>query len=308
MTPPDRPLVGIAYLVTALGVLIAQDVIMKLLSDRYSVWQFGVIRSIVAVGVIALVLVATGKTSEFRPNRPGLLTLRGLLTFFGFSCYYVAIASVSLAEAAAVFAVAPLILTALSVPLLGEHVGRRRWAAVIIGFAGVLLIIRPGFSGMQPALLIALGSPVCYALMLAITRKVGLADTGATLTFYNLMVFGIASGIGSLVLLGMDPVSTGDPSLAFLTRAWALPTPVHLGMMIATGLVTAFGHWCSAQAYRRTPASILSPFEYTSFVWALILGYLIWGHLPGALTFAGAGVVLLSGGYVMRREAILAHR
>ena len=175
MKPRDRPLVGIAYLVTALGVLVTQDVIMKLLSDRYPVWQFGVIRSIVAVAVIALVLVVTGKTSEFRPNRPGLLALRGILTFFGFTFYYVAIASVPLAEAASIFAVAPLILTALSVPVLGERVGRRRWAAVAIGFAGVLLIIRPGFSGTQPALLIALGSPICYAMMLTITRKVGLA-------------------------------------------------------------------------------------------------------------------------------------
>ena len=114
--------------------------------------------------------------------------------------------------------------------------------------------------------------------------------------------------MGSLGLLLMDPVSTGDPSLAFLTRAWALPTSLHLGMMLATGLVTALGHWCSAQAYRMTPTSILSPFEYTSFVWSVFLGYLIWGHLPGALTFAGAAVVVLSGGYVMRREALLAHR
>ena len=308
MDTGGRPLAGIIYLVCALGVLIAQDVIMKLLSDRYPVWQFGVIRSIVAVGIIALILFATGKRKEFRPNRPALMVLRGLLNFVGFTCYYVAIASLSLAEVSSIFMVAPLILTALSVPLLGERVGPRRWAAVIIGFIGVLVMVRPGFSGMQPALLIALGSPVSYALMLTITRKIGRADTGATLALYNLLVFGLASGVGSLVLLYMEPVSTQDASLAFLTRDWALPSATHLAMMVATGLVTALGHWCSAQAYRMTPTSILSPFEYTAFVWAVILGYVIWGHVPGALTFAGAAIVVLSGGYVMRREARLAER
>lgn len=305
MTSADRPLAGIIYLICGLGVLVIQDVIMKLLSGLYPVWQFGVIRSVVAVGIIAAVLVATGKSAEFRPNRPVLIALRGVLLFCGYTCYYLAIASVPLAEASAIFVVAPLLLTALSVPVLGERVGARRWVAVVVGFVGVLVIIRPGFSGMQPALLIALGSPICYATMLTITRKVGQADTGATLTLFNLAVFGLASGAGSVLMLFMDPVTTDDPSLAFLTRSWALPTPTHLAMMIATGVVTAFGHWCSAQAYRMTPTSVLSPLEYTSFVWSVILGFIIWGHLPGALTFAGAAIVVLSGGYVMRREAVL---
>lgn len=305
MTSRDRPLAGILYLVFGLGVLVIQDVIMKLLSDQYPVWQFGVIRSVVAVGIIAGVLVATGKTTEFRPNRPALLALRGILLFGGYTCYYLAIASVPLAEASSIFVVAPLLLTALSVPVLGERVGPRRWAAVVVGFIGVLIIVRPGFGGMQPALLIALGSPICYAMMLTITRKVGRADTGATLTMYNLAVFGLASAAGSLLMLSVDPVLTDNPSLAFLTRRWALPTPTHLGMMIATGAITALGHWCSAQAYRMTPTSVLSPFEYTSLVWSVVLGYIIWGHLPGALTFAGATIVVLSGGYIMRREAFL---
>ena len=308
MDTRDRPLAGILYLVFGLGILMTQDVIMKLLSDRYPVWQFGVIRSIVAVSIIALVLLLTGKRKEFRPNRPKLLVLRGLLTFCGFTCYYLAIASVTLAEASSIFIVAPLILTALSVPLLGERVGKRRWTAVVIGFIGVLVIVRPGFGAMQPALLIALGAPICYAMMLTITRKIGLADTGATLTLYNLAVFGLASGVGSLALLFIEPRSFEDPSLAFLTRDWAIPTKAHMALMAATGVVTALGHWCSAQAYRMTPASLLSPFEYTSFVWSVILGFLIWGHLPGALTFAGAAIVVFSGGYVMRREALLAHR
>ena len=308
MNCADRPMAGILYLVFGLGVLITQDVIMKLLSDEYPVWQFGVIRSIVAVSIISLVLIITGKTKQFRPNRLGLLITRGILTFFGFTFYYLAIAAVSLAEAASIFIVAPLILTALSAPLLGEKVGARRWIAVAMGFIGVLVIVRPGFGAMQPALLIALGSPICYALMLAITRKIGPADTGATVTLYNMAVFGLASVVGSLVLLFFEPLSSQDPSLSFLTRDWAMPTKIHMALMAATGAVTALGHWCSAQAYRMTPASLLSPFEYTSFVWAVILGFLIWGHLPGALTFAGAAIVVFSGGYVMRRDTLLPHR
>ena len=109
MNTADRPVAGILYLVFGLGVLVAQDVIMKLLSDQYPVWQFGVVRSIVAVSIIALVLIITGKSTEFLPNRLALLVIRGLLTFFGFTFYYLAIAAVSLAEAASIFIVAPLI-------------------------------------------------------------------------------------------------------------------------------------------------------------------------------------------------------
>ena len=289
----------------ALGVASTQDVIMKLMSDHYSVWQFGVVRSIVAAETIAVVLIITGNFRSFRPNRPGLIAIRGFLTFVGYTCYYVAIAAIPLADAVAIFMVAPLLVTALSIPLLGERVGLRRWTAVVVGFFGILLILRPGFGEMQPALLIALGAPTCYAFMLILTRRIGYSDSGATLAMYNMVCFGLASAAGSLVMYWIAAPPSDEPSLAFLTRPWAVPTWAHMGLMMTTGLVTAVAHYCSAQAYRIAPPSLLAPFEYTYFIWALGLGYLIWGHLPGALTFAGVAIVILSGGYVLRREGAL---
>ena len=304
-TPPDRPIAGAAFLVTSLGVLSSQDVILKLLSDRYPVWQFAVVRSIVAVAVLAAVLALARRWSEFRPKRPGLIALRGLLTFIGFTCYYLAVAAVPLADAVSIFFAAPLIIAALCAPMLGERVGPRRWTAIIVGFAGVLLMLRPGLQSVQPALLVALGAPVAYSLSIIITRRIGYADTGVTLAMYNMLVFGLASAFGSMVLYALAPGPAEDPSLAFLTRPWAMPSWPHLGLMVATGVASAYGHFCMAQAYRIASPSFVAPFEYTYFLWAVVLGYAFWGDVPSHITLYGVAIVIASGAYVIHRERVV---
>ena len=301
----DRPLAGIVFNLVSLSVFVGQDIIMKLLSDRYPVWQFGVLRAVVAVAAIALVLVLIGHTYAFRPRRVGLIAVRGLLTFVGYTCYYLAIAAMPLADAVSIVFSAPLIVTALSVPLLGERVGARRWSAVIVGFLGVLLMVKPGFKAMEPAILFAVGGAVTYAFGVIITRRIGMVNSGATLAMYNLAIFGLASAAGSVILHVVGPEIAPDPSLAFLIRPWAFPSGFHLGLMVLTGLISAVGHFCSAQAYRLAPPSLVGIFEYTYFVWAVIAGYLIWGDIPTATTLAGVAIVIGSGVYILRREAVL---
>ena len=304
-TVVDRPLVGVAFNLTALSVFVVQDVIMKLLSDRYPVWQFGVLRSVVAVSAIAMVLVLSGHIHAFRPRRVGLIVVRGLLTFCGYTCYYLAIAAMPLADAVSIMFSAPLIVTALSVPLLGERVGPRRWSAVIVGFIGVLLMVRPGFQTVQPATFLAVAGAVTYAFGVIITRRIGAVNSGATLAMYQLLVFGLASGAGSVILLLLGPQAAVDPSYAFLTLPWVVPSWFHLGLMVLTGLVSAVGHYCLAQAYRLAPPSLVGVFEYTYFVWVVIVGYVIWGDVPSTTTLVGVAIVIGSGVYVLRREATL---
>ncbi len=305
-TPADRPLFAISVSVAGLGVACIQDVILKLMSGEYPLWQFAVVRSVTAVLGIVVILVILKQTSQLRPNRPGLIAIRGFLTFVGYTCFYLSLASLPLADAISIFFVAPLLVTILSIPFLGEKVRIRRWTAVLVGFAGVIVMGRPGTGGVQPMLFLALGAPVCYAISLIITRRIGFADSSATMVLYNMVIFGVSSAVGSLILLGLSLPAVEHASLAFLIRPWSLPSVGHLGLMIATGIVTAIAHYCSAIAYRSAPPSLVSVFEYTYFIWALLLGYLFWQEIPNLSTFVGAGIVMLSGGYVVRRETQLA--
>ena len=302
----DRPVFAISVSVGGLGVSCVQDVILKMMSGQYPLWQFAVVRSITAVIGISLILVLLKQSSQLRPNRPGLIAVRGFLTFVGYTCFYLSLASLPLADAISIFFVAPLLVTLLSIPFLGEKVRLRRWTALLVGFAGVIVMVRPGAGGVQPMLLLALGAPVCYAASLIITRRIGFADTGATMVLYNMVIFGISSAIGSLILSWLSLPTAEHASLAFLIRPWELPSTTHLGLMIATGVVTAIAHFCSAIAYRSAPPSLVAVFEYTYFIWALLLGYIFWREIPSVQTFVGAGIVMLSGAYVVHRETQLA--
>ena len=162
----DRPLLAILVSVAELGVACIQDVILKSMSGDYPLWQFAVVRSITAVLGITAILVLLKQTSQLRANRPGLIPIRGFLTFIGYTCFYLSLASLPLADAISIFFVAPLLVTLLSVPFLGEKVGVRRWSAVLAGFVGVMIMVRPGAGGVQPMLLLALGAPICYSISL----------------------------------------------------------------------------------------------------------------------------------------------
>ena len=309
MTPPgpaDRPLFAISVSVAGLGFSCIQDVILKLMSGNYPLWQFAVVRSITAVIGIVLILVAIKQTSQFRANRPGLIAVRGFLTFIGYTCFYLSLASLPLADAISIFFVAPLLVTLLSIPFLGEKVRIRRWTALMVGFTGVIIMVRPGAGDMQPMLLLALGAPVCYAISLILTRRIGFSDSSATMVLYNMAIFGVSSAVGSLILFWLALPPAENASLAFLIRPWSTPTWGHLGLMVATGVVTAVAHYCSATAYRSAPPSLVSVFEYTYFLWAIALGYLFWREIPNTTTFIGAAIVMLRGAYVVRREAQLA--
>ena len=307
-TQSDRPLFAISVSVTGLGVSCVQDVILKMMSGAYPLWQFAVVRSVTAVIGISLILVVLKQSAQLRPNRPGMIAVRGFLTFVGYTCFYLSLASLPLADAISIFFVAPLLVTLLSIVFLGEKIRIRRLTALLIGFAGVIVMVQPGAGGVQPMLLLALGAPVCYAASLIITRRIGFADTGATMVLYNMLIFGVSSAIGSLILAWLSFPPSEHASLDFLIRPWSLPSTAHLGLMIATGGVTAVAHFCSAIAYRSAPPSLVSIFEYTYFIWALLLGYIFWREVPSTHTFVGAGIVMLSGAYVVHRETQLARQ
>jgi drug/metabolite transporter (DMT)-like permease len=212
-----------------------------------------------------------------------LQSLRSALLVIEIGLFVLTITVLPLAEAHAILAVTPLVVTALSVPVLGERVGMRRWSAIGVAFVGVLIILRPGLGTVHPIALLALLCAVMFALYQILTRIVSRADPPLTTLFYTALV-----GVGGLTVLIPFYWTTPDAS------GWAL-----FGMVAALG---ASGHFLLIKALQLAPASTLQPFSYTILIWATLVGFLVFGNLPDLPTVAGAIVITLSGIYTFDRE------
>jgi len=216
-------------------------------------------------------------------ERKGMQVLRSILVFLATICMFIAIGLMPIADAVAIAFIAPLIAVGLSVPILGEKVGPRRWAAVLVGFVGMLIIIRPGSGVLQWAVLFPIGMAFFYALYQVITRMIrGSADPLNAL-FYTALVGAVAASV----------------ALPFF---WRMPSLAEAAMLVAIGFMGGLGHWFVIMAYERAEISAVAPFAYTELIWAIALGFLVFGEFPNLFTFIGAGVIAAAGLYVLYRE------
>jgi len=219
-----------------------------------------------------------------RTRSPKLQIARSVLLVASSALNFLALRWLQLDEALSIIFTFPFIVAIASGPLLGEWIGWRRWCAIGFGFGGVLLITRPGFGGMHPAALLSLAATICYGFYAVITRIVSRVDSNQTSLFY-------ANCIGALVMLPVIPFVWQAPS------NWAIAL-----LMIATGVLGSLGHFFLIAGHRLAPASVLSPFVYTQLIWVVILGYLVFDHVPTGWTMAGAAMVIASGLYLLHRE------
>lgn len=299
----DRPLHGIAYILVGASVFPVQDVLIKSLSGEYAVLQIVFVRSLVALGLFAGLLWREGGAGASWIRRPWLHAGRGLLGLFSFTTYYMAIAALPLATVTSVAFAAPLFLTTLSALVLGERVDRRGWSAVMLGFAGVLIVLRPGAAAFEPAALLAVLSALCYAISQTITRYLGRRDSGATIVFSATLVSVLVAAASGLFASGGDRAVGLHPSLAFLVRGWVMPPWGALGRMVLCGFISSVGIYCLTQAYRVAPASTVSPFEYAMIGWAVLWGYVFWGDVPGPAALLGVATTVAAGVYVLHHQA-----
>lgn len=282
LTDANLPL-AIATICAGVAFLVANDAIAKLLTDRYNPVQIIAIRNILALPMIAAVVLVLSGPSGLRTRHLRLHAVRGALMLAGAFFYFSALRVLPLAEATALVFSAPIFITALSVPILGERVGRWRWAAVLVGFVGVLVIVQPGSAAFQPASLMVLGTATCYALFMMMARFIG-RDEG----LWSMMFFAV-----------------GIPGLYAIPFAAAVWTPVawsDAGMFLAIAVLGSLGITMIGHAFRLAPAAVVAPFDYTAIIWASGLGWLIWGDLPGAATVLGAMIIIGGGLIIVWRE------
>lgn len=258
----NAPVTAIGLWMVAALLFVSQSAILKWLADDYHFSEILFARSIVVVlGTMILLGRGDGLRAPFRTRKFRLHLMR-------FFCFTVALASfiqavrvIPLADATAVSFAAPLFMTALSVPLLGEKVGIRRWSAIMVGFGGVLVIANPSTGIFEMAALWALLSALGYAFAIIVTRIVTKTDQTVVIVFW----------LNALYVITMP---------AFAPFFWVLPTWTDIGLMIGCGLVVLIAQLIAVQACTLAPPQVLAPFDYTAMIWATLLGFLVWGDLP----------------------------
>ena len=277
---------GIFYMLAAVAFFCAMDALIKRLVADFSPVQVMFFRNLFAFVPIAPFLLRDGGLVALRTKRLGAHLLRSFAGLASMVCFFTSFAVMPLADAVAISLSAPIFITALSVPLLGEQVGSRRWAAVLVGFVGVLVMVRPGGEAMMRwVALWPLAGAVLYALALIAIRHLGATERPATTAFYFTLVGTLATGLAQPFV-------------------WNTPGPLDLALLVMVGFLGGFAQMSMTQALRLAPAAVLAPFDYTALVFAILFGYVFWSEVPDLALLAGAAIVIASGLYIIHRETL----
>lgn len=296
-----QTLLGILFVIAGLTVFSVQDLILKLISGGYPLYEAMVIRGLTSVPILMLFAHFDGGLSTLRSGGVLRMLGRGVVMFTAYFSFYIAIAGLPLSTTVALYFTAPLFITLLSVFFLGERVGYFAWTAVLIGFTGVLIVLRPGSNLFDWAALLPVLSGLTYGASMVMARKMGTTETAAALAFWGNLVFLTFACLMALVLQSGAYAIETHPSLGFLSRGWITPTFHDLLLMIFCGVIAAGGLWLLTQAYRVAAASTIAPFEYTGMVWSLIWGWLFWRDWPdqtgwiGIIFIIGSGLMVVYG-------------
>jgi len=306
--PSNRPAAGIAFILVGMTAISINDMLIKQLSGEYPLHQMVLFRSSIGI-VFSLILVQfEGGWSILRTKTPGLHALRGILIVISNLTFFTALAVVPLADATALFFVAPLLITLLSIPFLGEKVGPLRLGAVAVGFAGVVVMAQPwAESDSRHADIIILLLPVlsalAYAMNQIMTRKLGVSSKASAMAAYiQAMLILVSLGFFVLAGDGRFAIGSDNSSVRFLLRAWVWPQGADLYLFLALGVISAIIGYALSQAYRMADAATVAPFEYAGLPLAVMWGFVIWGELPGVSTALGIVLIAGAGLFVFVRE------
>jgi len=285
---PNERLKGIACMLGAVGAFACMDSLLKALAEHYEPMQVSAMRGFASLPFMLLPVLFTGRFAELKPVRWKMHLFRGVLAVFVLGTFIYAIRTLSLADAYAIFLSAPLIITALSVPILRERVGWHRWLAIIIGLSGVLVMLRPSASGLASiGALAALVSAIAYAISGIVIRVLTKTDSNTAVVFWSMLIMTLVSA--ALALSG-----------------WKEVRVEHFSWIVGTGAIGALALFLVTIAFRSAPVAVIAPFEYTALLWGMGIDWFVWDTLPQGRFYIGASIVIASGLYVIWREARVA--
>ncbi len=279
----SKSTVGILMMCAGVACLCVNDAIAKTLTTGYSPMQILFLRNIIALPVAAAIAFRMGGAGALRTYRPAAHLVRGVFWLAAATCFFTGLSYLGLAEATALVFIAPVFVTALSALFLGEDVGWRRWSAVLAGFLGVLIVVRPGASAFQIVSLFPLATAFLYAMLMISARWVDPRESVWTLMLY---LVGAGAVLSALVV----------------PFVWTAVRIEDVWLFFAIAFFGTTGITLMTQAFRFAPAPVVAPFDYTALLWATLLGWLIWGEIPDLATYIGAAVIIVSGVFIVLRE------
>ena len=270
-------------MILGMALLTINDSVLKWLTASYPVGEVLFIRGLFVFVPVAFFVWRAGGLESLRiRNFRGQVARAGMAVCSSY-LFVMGLSRLPIADAIAISFAGPLFITALATPLLGERVGWRRWVAVMIGFAGVLVMIRPTGDMIRIAALFPLSAACIGAFRDIVTRGLSRTDT-------------------SVSILTVSTVAVTLSGLLTLPYGWKTPLPMDVGLLAVAGLLLGSAHYFMIEAYRLAEAAVVAPFKYTSMVWAVLAGYLVWGDIPDDWTFAGSALVIASGLYILHRK------
>lgn len=285
----NAPLRGVTCMLTSVFILTLSDVLTKWLTAGYPAGQLICLRSLAALLLVLAWSAPRRRRAGLRIRNPGAHLVRGVFACAGSFMFVLGIGYVPLANAMSIGFAGPLLITAMAGRMLGEQVGWRRWSAVLVGFGGVLVILRPGAEGFHWAAAVLLVG-VCFGSMRDIvTRRISATENSSAL---------LVTTSACMVVFGFISVFQG----------WTLPGLHDAAMILLSGLLIACGHYLQIEAFRHAEAGTVVPFRYTALLWATLLGWIVFGDLPTFATLIGASLVIVSGMFILYRERQLGGR
>lgn len=284
MSNPSRKatFAGIGLMLLSVSLFSVNDAVGKWLVAAYPVGEALLIRSLVALALVAPFVWRQGVAAFTAAPRPRLQVLRAAISTTEVVCFFWSVGYLPLADVITFYLAAPIYVTALAPVALGEHVGWRRWAAVLVGFGGVLLALKPSGAALTAPALVALTGSLLYAGLLILTR--------------------VLRNTANAVLVSSQIASTGVFGLLAAPFGWVTPPPGDFALMVLFGVLAMGGLACLNLALKRTAASVVVPYQYTMIVWGVVLGLLIFGDKPRAHVIAGAGIIVAAGLFIFFRE------
>lgn len=299
----DRALHPAVALLIGVSVFSVQDPIIKALSGAYPVTEAVAFRGVFALPIFTLLVWRAGGLQLLWTKRPRALVGRGLLMIASYTCYYLSLPELPLATTVALWFMGPLFMVALSQLITGERQGWRRWAAVVVGLAGVIVIAHPS-NAESWAIVLPVFSAVFYATGQLTARRIGQGIPAPVISWHQNTVYVVASIGIALLLAPFVQGFEGTGSIGFLLRPWAMPTLPDAALLALCGPVAGIGSTLIVYAYRSASPGGIAVIEYTSMLWAVLWGFLVFGDVPGAATLIGAVLIIASGVYAITRPPL----
>jgi drug/metabolite transporter (DMT)-like permease len=281
---PRPATAGILLMLAGIFLFSVNDVLGKWLVATYTVWQVLLIRSLAALLVLAPFIWRAGWEPFRTAPKPGLQLARALFSTLEVAGFYWAVIWLSLADVMTFYLAAPIYVTAVSALVLNEKVGWRRWSAVIVGFIGVIIALRPTTASWSTPALIALGGSIVFSFLMIVTRHL--------------------RGTDDVVLVTGQTVMALIAGLLFAPFAWVAPTAIDAGLLALLGVVAMIAHVCVNRSLKIAPASVVVPYQYTLIIWAIVFGFFVFGDVPEIAMIVGAIIIIEAGIYIFVREQV----